>query len=205
MTVQMIDKSMDELVINGEQRLDPSEWIETYGDYLYRYALSRLRDINAAEETLQETFLAGIRYQGQFKGLGSQRAWLLGILKRKIIDYVRSRTRQNNVTADEGDSDLENRLFDESGFWRKGANKWGAEPGRELERRELWQVVRECLTHVPDTQADVFVLSVMEGMSTEEICAELDISQSNLWVRLHRARLHLASCVNFRWYAEERH
>jgi len=194
---------MEELVIDSEQILDPSEWVDAYSDYLYRYALSRLRDVNAAEESLQETFLAGIRYQSQFQGLGSQRAWLLGILKRKIIDYVRSRARLKQVPGDEDETELENRLFDESGFWRKGASRWAHESMRHVESEELLQVVRRCLSHVPENQANAFVLSVLEDMSTEEICAELDITQSNLWVRLHRARLHLANCVGSHWYAEE--
>ncbi|MDF1742503.1 MAG: sigma-70 family RNA polymerase sigma factor [Gimesia sp.] len=186
-------------MIDSEQILDPSEWVDAYSDYLYRYAVSRLRDANAAEESLQETFLAGIRHQTQFRGSGSQRAWLLGILKRKIIDYVRSRARMKQVTEDEGESELENRLFDESGFWREGASSWANETMRHLENEELMQLVRQCLSHVPENQADAFVLSVMEGMSTKEICAELNITQSNLWVRLHRVRLHLVNCVGSHW------
>ena len=167
--------------------------------FLYRFAVSRLRDANAAEETVQETFLAGIRHHKQFQGKGSQRAWLLGILKRKIIDYVRARSRLDHAPADDCDSELENMLFDESGSWRDGAHKWAAEPGSRMQSDELWEVVRECLSHVPTNQADVFVLSVMDGMSTDEICSELSISQSNLWVRLHRARLQLANCVGSKW------
>ncbi len=184
---------------SGPRVLDPAEWIDAYGDYLYRYAVSRLRDANAAEETVQETFLAGIRHHTQFQRKGSQRAWLLGILKRKIIDYVRARSRLDQATSDDGDSALENMLFDESGSWRDGAHKWAAEPASRLQGEELWKIVRECLAHVPANQADVFVLSVMDGMSSDEICSELSISQSNLWVRLHRARLQLANCVGSKW------
>lgn len=182
-----------------EPALDPSKWIDAYGDYLYRYAHSRLRDGNAAEEVLQETLVAGIRHQDQFEGTGPQRAWLLAILKRKIIDYVRDRAKQTGTTVDEDDSELENMLFDESGFWRQGAHKWGDEPARQMEFEELQRILQECLSHVPTNQGDVFVLSVMEGLSSEEICKELGISSSNLWVRLHRARLHLANCVGAQW------
>ena len=190
---------MNNTLTSRDPILDPADWVKAYGDYLYRFAVSRLRDANAAEETVQETFLAGIRHHEQFQGKGSQRAWLLGILKRKIIDYVRARSRPDHAPSDDGDSELENTLFDESGHWREGANKWAAEPGSRMQSEELWEIVRECLSHVPANQADVFVLSVMEGMSTEEICAELGLSQSNLWVRLHRARLHLAKCVGSKW------
>jgi RNA polymerase sigma-70 factor (ECF subfamily) len=66
--------------------------------------------------------------------------------------------------------------------------------------KELWQVVRECLRNLPQGQADVFTLSVMEEMDTDEICSELDITPANLWVRMHRARLGLARCVGARWH-----
>ena len=186
-----------------EQVLEPDQWVEAYGNYLFRYAFSRLRDANAAEEVLQETFLAGIKHHQQFAGKGTQRAWLLGILKRKIVDYVRSRAKAENADATEdGEVKLEERLFDESGNWREGAKRWAFESGRNLQSEELWAIVRDCLSHVPPNQANVFVLSVMEEMASEEICTQLSISQSNLWVRLHRARLHLADCVGSRWNDE---
>jgi len=194
---------MDSSALPVDQVLPPAKWVDAYGDYLFRYAVSRLRDANAAEEVLQETFLAGIRHHDQFAGTGSQRAWLLGILKRKIVDFVRERAKAENADVSEGgESQLEQRLFDESGNWREGAKKWAVEPGRNMEIEELWAIVRECLSHVPPNQADVFVLSVMEEMPSEDICTELSISQSNLWVRLHRARLHLANCVGSHWSDE---
>ena len=76
-------------------KLDPAVWVDEYGEYLFRYAYSRLRDANAAEEAVQETFLAGVRYVEQFAGRGSERGWLLGILKRKIVDYVRARSKHD--------------------------------------------------------------------------------------------------------------
>jgi RNA polymerase sigma-70 factor (ECF subfamily) len=76
-------------------------------------------------------------------------------------------------------------------------------PDRAMQARELWQVVRACLSSLPQGQADVFTLSVMEELESEEICRQLDISPSNLWVRLHRARLGLAKCVSAKWFREE--
>lgn len=174
---------------------EPTEWVDAYGDYLFRYALSRLRDSNAAEEIVQETFLAGIRFAEQFSGRGSQRAWLLGILKRKIVDYVRQRSRNDRDSSADSTADL----FDEKGFWRKNAATWSAAPDGDIESRELWEIVRDCLSQLPAGQTDVFVLSVMEELDSEAICRELEITPSNLWVRLHRARLGLATCVGAKW------
>lgn len=182
--------------------LDPELWIDEYGDYLFRYAHSRLRDANAAEEVVQETFVAGVRYQQQFSGLGSERGWLLGILKRKIIDYVRARARHSSEKRFANEVDPTAELFDEHGRWKKGVLP-DMSPDQNLSARELWQIVRGCLERLPKGQADVFVLSVMEEMESADICEQLEITPANLWVRLHRARLGLAKCVGVKWYQGE--
>lgn len=185
-----------------EPMIDPARWVDDYGDYLYRYAFSRLRDNAAAEEVVQETFLAGIRFKDRFTGDGVERAWLLGILKRKLIDYVRMRNRYDRDGSYEDSNDSSTQLFDQNGNWKTGAFS-SIIPTDTLESQEIWEVVQGCLKHLPKGQADVFVLSVMEEMETEEICKELGITSSNLWVRLHRARLALAKCVGSKWLMDE--
>lgn len=181
---------------------DPDRWVDEYGDYLYRYAWSRLRDESAADEVVQETFLAGIRFQDRFTGEGAERAWLLGILKRKLIDHVRMRNRYDRDGSYEDTNDPSAQLFDQKGNWR--AESFAADtPDGQMESKEIWDVVKNCLQHIPKGQADVFMLSVMEEMDSDQICSELNISSSNLWVRLHRARLALAKCVGARWFQDE--
>jgi len=184
-----------------ELKVNPESWVDDHGDYLYRYAWSRLRDSNAAEEAVQETLLAGVRFSEQFSGEGSERGWLLGILKRKIIDYIRLRQRYDRDGASfEDNADPTSMLFDKNGNWR--ANALPDTPDRAVASRELWDVVRGCLDTIPKGQADVFTLSVMQDMESEEVCNQLGITPSNLWVRLHRARLGLAKCVGSKWFDE---
>jgi RNA polymerase sigma-70 factor (TIGR02943 family) len=178
--------------------LDPETWVDQYGDYLFRYAYSRLRESNAAEEVVQETFLAGVRSAEQFSGTGSEQGWLLGILKRKIIDHVRQRMKHATSSFDD-EVDPSGYLFDAAGNWFDRAIAWSPPPGQKIEMEELWGVVRRCLSELPSGQADVFTLSVMEDMDAGDICRDLGITESNLWVRLHRARLGLAKCVGARW------
>lgn len=182
--------------------LPPDQWVEAYGDYLFRYAASRLRDQNAAEEVVQETLLAGIKFQAQFTGKGSQRGWLMGILKRKIVDFVRRREKHARDSRANTDADATGELFKENGFWKKGVTTWSSIPDGNLESSELWEIVAECLKHLPDGQADAFVLSVLEEMDSDRICKALKITDKNLWVRLHRARLRLAVCVGSKWNDE---
>ena len=186
-------------------QLKPETWVEEYGDYLFRYAYSRLRESNAAEEVVQETFLAGVRYSEQYAGRGSERGWLMGILKRKIIDFIRARAKHGAAgSSGEDDWDPSSQLFDATGNWKNGALNW--DPDRKLQSEELRGIVQDCLKSIPKKQADVFVLSVMEEMDSEKICKELGISASNMWVRMHRARLGLAKCVGEKWgVAQEIH
>ena len=179
--------------------LDPSTWVDAHGDYLFRYANLRLRDAGAAEEVVQDTFLAGIRFLDRYHGKGEERAWLLGILKRKLVDYVRKRARFDRDRFKTADENQKSDDFDARGQWKTDLPAFSL-PEKSVESRELWDVVKGCLNTLPDGQADVFVLSVMEEMDSEQICRELDISPSNFWVRLHRARLALAKCVSARWF-----
>lgn len=191
--------NQDNAAESGDAALEPSEWLDAYGDYIYRYAMSRLRDTNAAEEVVQETFLAGIRKREQYSGKGSQRGWLLTILKRKIVDHVRQRAKFDRDGAVGNDQDPTVELFSCDGHWKRSAAAWMNAPADAIESSELWMIVEGCLTHLPAGQASVFTLSVMDELDSDEICRELDITPSNLWVRLHRARIGLANCVGARW------
>ncbi|MEM7476481.1 MAG: sigma-70 family RNA polymerase sigma factor [Planctomycetota bacterium] len=176
--------------------LDPEDWVDAYGDRFFQYALRRLQDVQAAEEVVQEAFLAGFRYRDSFNG-NNQLAWLLTILKHKIVDSVRMRDKVLEESWG-GERDPTALLFDEQGNWRAGAlPKFDA--GLRVDEGELWDVVQNCLQGISPLLADVFVLTVVEEMETKEICRELDISPSNLAVRLHRARLQLAKCVASKW------
>lgn len=184
--------------------VNPDIWVDEYGDYLYRYAKSRLRDPNAAEEVLQETFLAGVRYSEQFAGRGSERGWLMGILKRKIIDHIRSRIKHDEAMSSENEHDPSEQLFDANGNWKPGAINWSPPPDQQIEMKELQVVVQNCLETLPESQAAVFVLSVMEELDSDDVCRELEITPANMWVRMHRARAGLAKCVGAKWHVDER-
>lgn len=191
--------SMDSQTHKSLHELSPTEWVEQHGDSLYRYAFSRLRTVDAAEEVVQETFVAALRNSKQFSGTGSEGAWLLGILKRKIVDHVRKRSKVGVQLDSEESGDISEVLFDQSGQWRAEFKRGDFRPLDSLEREEFWSVLRTCLKGLPNRQADVFSLRTLENLSTEEICKDLGITSSNLWVLLYRARTSLANCMRSRW------
>jgi len=175
--------------------LDPAAWVDRHGDALYRYAVSRLRDPDSAEEVVQETFMAALRARDQFSGKGSEGAWLLGICKRKVIDHIRRRNRSDAASGGDLGTDPSEALFDAKGNWKFDPRMFQGRPEASLEREEFWEAFRGCLGGLSQRQADAFSLRELDGLSTKEICKELEISTSNLWVLLHRARLQLTRCM----------
>lgn len=172
---------------------EPALWLDCYGDFLYRYALSRLHDEFAAEDSVQETLLAAMKSRKRFAKFSSERTWLVGIMKHKIIDRFRLIFRETNVSALLEAEESDEEFFERNGQWHENfrPNEWSGNPEELLEQKELQESLRSSLACIPTRLACVFTLHEIEGLDNDEICRLLNISQENLWVMLHRARLHL--------------
>jgi RNA polymerase sigma-70 factor (ECF subfamily) len=179
---------------------DPEHWVDEHGDYLYRYALFRLHDAQLAEDMVQETFLAALHAQERFSGRSSEKTWLVGILKHKIADHIRKVSRERSFGDTESSIDIEEDLFDEAGKWKIAPTAWDTDPSSTLENKEFWEVLKRCLSDLPDRLSDAFSLREMDGLSTKEICKLLNVSATNLWVMLHRARMRLRRCLELNWF-----
>jgi RNA polymerase sigma-70 factor (ECF subfamily) len=174
--------------------------VDLHGDALFRFAMSRVRDRGLAEELVQETFLAAFRARDRFAGRASERTWLSQILKNKIIDTYRRRSRKEGSREFvAGDETIES-LFNDRGHWREGPPSWNPDPHALVERDEFLVVLAECLRGLPPRQADAFTLRVMDETGTEEACKVLDVTATNLGVLLHRARLRLRKCLELNWF-----
>lgn len=180
---------------------NPAEWLDLYGDTLFRYALLRVHDEPMAEDLVQETLLAGLKARDRFSGNASEQTWLIGILKHKIVDYFRKSSRE---TAHDMDSDAVyqdmDAYFDEKGSWQIDIGDW-SRPDKSLEDDQFWAVLSDCVDRLPSRLARLFVLRDIDGMPSNEICEVLDISTTNnLWVMLSRMRMNLRSCLNVHWF-----
>ena len=187
-------------VSEGESISDPGRLLDEHGDYLFSFAMSRLRNVDAAEDAVQETLLAAIRTGNTFAGQSSVRTWLVGILKHKIIDYFRKSQRERAMSelSDE-DDDLLNQSFDRVGHWASGVPDWKANPQKLLEDKQFMSALRDCLSKLPGRLADVFVLREMDGLDCDEVCRQLGITETNLYATLHRARFRLRKCIEINW------
>lgn len=90
---------------------DAEQWVDDYGDYLFKFALARLRDETRAEEAVQETFLAALKGNRSFQGRSAEKTWLTGILKNKVYDYFRKSARETSFTDLEFYDDEESDRF----------------------------------------------------------------------------------------------
>lgn len=188
----------------SDGQLNPDTWVEEHGDALFRFALTRLRDRAAAEDAVQETLLGALKARDRYKPDLSVRGWLMGILKHKIIDHLRRSARQVQVDDEEARQLLESPLVRYSGIAALSPPRWRFSPRKALEQKEFWSVFQACLAKLQELQHTAFVLKEVDGLSTEEVCKELDITPNYLWVTIHRAREQLKACLNANWTRDDR-
>lgn len=178
----------------------PENWVNEYGDALYSFALIRVRNPAVAEDLVQETFLAALKARETFAGQSSEKTWLTGILKHKIVDHLRRAHRHVQTEDIEKSADLNAEPFDESGHWNVGIDRW-KDPSASLQQEEFWSALSLCISALPEHLADLFTLREIEEMDTEEVCETLGISTpNNMWVMLSRTRMKLRECMDKYWF-----
>ena len=178
--------------------IDPNQWVDKYSDYLYNYTIVRVNDHEIAQDLISETFLAGLKSMENFKGEASERTWLISILKRKIIDYYRK------INSNKGKAEV--RMFyndaDSEGDWleERVSDPFDKTAEDQMENEELGMAIFGCLDTLNEKQATIFRMKTIDGMDTETICNDFDITPSNLWVIIHRARKAMADCLESNWF-----
>jgi len=176
--------------------LNSDLWVEQYGDMLYRYTLVRVKNPDAAEDIVQVTLLAALQAQHSFQGRSSEKSWLFGILKHKIFDHFRDlkKHRTYELTSEDGPDPLENAYLPD-GHWANIPKNWDTDPHKAAENSQLVEAMSMCLDKLSEKFRIIFVLKEIEGLASEEICKEMEIQPTNLWVILHRARNQLRKCL----------
>ena len=168
--------------------LNPSHWDTEYRDYLIRFALQRVSDYGHAEDLVQETFLSAWNARNSFRGDCTERTWLTGVLRNKIIDQYRRNARRPLLLAGDFESDggedgpstpwLENRANEKDLF----------DPDVAIERAEVMTLIDEAVNRLPEAMGQAYRMREIQGRSTEEITRTMNITKGNLWVLIHRAK-----------------
>jgi len=182
---------------HGQRLVD--SLVDDHADALFRYARQRVVDEATAEDLVQETFVAALRNADRFEERSAPRTWLIGILKHKIVDHWRRVGR----SASSSDDDVLERIFDEQGMWRTPPRGWAMDPAQMASNDEFWKVFQACLEGLPAKARAAFALRVIDGDDGDQVCKALDITSTNLWVILHRARLRLRGCLEEHWFGDE--
>lgn len=191
--------------ISDELRARAESWLADHGDVLYRVALGRTRNPDVAKDMVQETLLAGMKHWAQYSGESSEVAWLMGILRNKVVDYFRKQSREQTFTDLEFLEDARECFFDKRSNWNPalGPKAWPT-PHESLERVEFWRAFDKCVSNLPEKVAQVFLLRELDGITSEEICKEFGVSPNNFWVMLYRARLGLRRCLEENWFKSDK-
>jgi RNA polymerase sigma-70 factor (TIGR02943 family) len=172
--------------------------------YLLRFARLQLRNEAWAEDVVSETMLAALSKPQAFAGRAQLRTWLVGILKHKVVDALRTHGREVTLSSDSdedaGSDPLQDMAFHADGHFQEAPADWG-DPQQNLQNRQFMQILEACTEKLPPVQGRLFLMREWLELSSEEICKELQLTPTNLYVQLHRARLRLRECLELNWFS----
>ena len=172
--------------------------------YLMRYARLQLRNEAWAEDAVSETMLAALSKPQAFAQRSQVKTWLVGILKHKLIDQLRLRQREVQAPNDEdqdGSAELDALMFQADGHFVQTPQSWG-NPEQELQTQQFFTVLEACAEKLPPALGRVFLMREWLELPSDEICKDLQITATHLYVQLHRARLRLRECLEINWFGQ---
>lgn len=177
---------------------DIEEWVEKYSDYLMNYAMTKLNDRNIALDLIQDTFVAAIQNLDKFEGKSTPKTWLTSILKRKIIDVWRKESsRKTKVISSffvsEGDESEGSWIVDKAPHQRISSVE------EKITKEEQLNDLSRCIETLPVKWKGIIQSKYLFEKKWEEICSEFEITKSNYWVIVHRAKLALRDCLSKSW------
>lgn len=181
--------------MTNNESLDPETLVNEQSDYLLSFALSKVRDLELAKDLVQDTFVSALGNLDSFEKRSKVRTWLTSILNRKIIDHWRkAETRYTDPASSFFDQEDKNRhwILDKA----KGASLENIE--KTIEKAETIQQLNDCLDTLPEKWKAIMTSKYLDEKESESICKDLDVTSSNLWVIIHRAKLVLRDCLKLK-------
>ena len=172
--------------------------------YLLKFAKLQLRNEAWAEDAVSETVLAALTKPQAFGNRSQLKTWLVGILKHKVIDALRHHSREistSPLSDDDASDPMDYIAFKADGHFQESPADWG-NPEQEISSHQFFEVLEACTAQLPAMQGRLFLMREWLELSSEEICKELQLTPTNLYVQLHRARLRLRECLTLNWFAK---
>lgn len=181
-----------------------ASWVHLHSDELYSWACHKTNDEAVAQDLVQDTFLSAFQAYDSFQEKSHPKTWLFSILNNKITDYYRKSAR-SAVRLDSDDekraAELSDSTFDANGMWKDRSihSIWDTEPNL-LDNNDFQVVLTKCMDDLPATWRLMMSAKYLLEKDSKEICQELDITPSNYWQVLHRAKLMLKKCIELHWF-----
>ncbi|EEY77693.1 RNA polymerase sigma-70 factor, TIGR02943 family [Acinetobacter calcoaceticus RUH2202] len=190
----------------GDQLHNPA-FLQDLRQQMIKFAFLQLSSLPQAEDVVQEALTSAFQHLDSFKGRAAFETWVFAILKNKIIDVIRQKSRlvaMSELFKDEESELSIDELFDASGHWHKyeAPQAW-QNPEEMMEQADFWIIFEACLNHLPAKYAQVFMLREVIELSSNEICSKLELSISNFNVLMYRSRTRLRECLENKWLLKE--
>ncbi|MGV2454983.1 UNVERIFIED_CONTAM: RNA polymerase factor sigma-70 [Acinetobacter seifertii] len=190
----------------GDQLHNPA-FLQDLRQQMIKFAFLQLSSLPQAEDVVQEALTSAFQNLDSFKGRAAFKTWVFAILKNKIIDVVRQKSRlvaMSELFKDEESELSVDELFDASGHWHKyeAPQAWQS-PEEMMEQSDFWIIFEACLDHLPAKYAQVFMMREVVELSSNEICSKLELSISNFNVLIYRSRTRLRECLENKWLLKE--
>ncbi len=176
---------------------DMISWVKMYTKDMFAYAFGKVNQKEIAEDLVQEAFLSAFQAYGNFKGASNVKTWLFSILKHKIADYYRLKYKENSEVT----SEIIDKYFDKNSKWKPGYKPiiWGDEK-ELLDDPEFSKTLNNCFDKLPQKWSAAMQLKFLEDDDSKIICTKLEITTSNFWQIIHRAKLQLRNCLELKWF-----
>lgn len=184
-------------------RIQFENWVNDFSDELYSWAFYKTTSKETAEDLVQETFLAAYHKIDSFEGKSQPKTWLFSILNNKVIDYYRKSaktTKQTFSLTENSGYELSDAVFTETGCWENyDVNPIWDQEVHLLDNSEFNIVMQECMQELPKKWKTALTSKYLSEKNTEAICQELEITTSNYWQIVHRAKLLVKKCLEINW------
>lgn len=163
-----------------------AQLVDRYQARLLRFARSMVQTPAVAEEVVQDTWMAVVKGIERFEGRSSLKTWLFRILENRArsAGIREQRHVASGPSVDPGS-------FDASGSWMQPVAPWAERSDERLDAARWAPVMREALLDLPPRQRQVVLLRDVEGLTSDAVCAVLDVSRGNERILLHRGRSRL--------------
>ncbi len=173
-------------------------WVNDFSEDLLSRAVYKTGNKEVAQDIVQDTFHAALKSYERFEGRSNPKTWLFSILNNKIVDHYRKVYTKKEKSMP---FDLSS-VFNQDGEWNKDAmpHNWEIEDDENIaDNEEFRHILQECIRNLPEAGFIAIQNKYFEEKDSQDICKELNITPTNYWQIIHRAKLQLRKCMEDNW------